>query len=138
MYLLLFRIHFHESLLFCCPLTGILYRNKIFEHSSIVCRVGLHWLCFVRMWKHGLALRIHPMEFSPSNMSRTHSSIYGMLWWPPNGTKMYSVRLWKFWTLSACFFVSLYDEKLLFSTQFGDLNVTVSCSELHIWCTFLC
>lgn len=48
MYPLLFRIHLHESFLFCCPLTGILHRSKTSRHSSIVCTVGLHWLYYVR------------------------------------------------------------------------------------------
>lgn len=54
---------------FAVLLQAFYTETKSLKLLSIVCIVGLHWLYFVRMWKHGLALRMQPIEFSPLNTS---------------------------------------------------------------------
>ena len=126
---------------FAVLLQAFYTKTKSLKHSSIVCTVGLHWLYFVRMWKHGLALRIQPMEFSLSNMSWTLSSIYGMLWWSQMELKC---TQWDCKSFEQRVLVSLLVYMMkncysnLFPTQFEDFGITVSCSELQNWCTSLC
>lgn len=130
-----------KAFYFAVLLQAFYTETKSLKHSSIVCTVGLCWLYFVKMWKYGLALRIQPIEFSPSNMSWTRSAIYGMLWWSQMELKC---TQWDCKSFEQRVLVSLLVYMMkncysnLFSTQFEDFGVTVLCSELQNWCAFLC